>query len=102
MRAFTEAVIVFCPTKESNRNKREIFLKSATVSEREKRIIFSSATLYRNKVDNFQEYVAEEEQFYDGYREYRSLLLSFLHFLTSLVAHFQSMTVTDSVSIAPL
>lgn len=69
---------------------------------REKRIIFSSATLYRNKVDNFQEYVAEEEQFYDGYREYRSLLLSFLHFLTSLAAHFQSMTVTDSVSIAPL
>lgn len=27
---------------------------------------------YRNKVDNFQEYVAREEQFYDGYRKYRS------------------------------
>lgn len=58
----------FRSTKESNRNKR--YFKECKSIGGEKNHFFVQH--YRNKVDNFQEYVAEEEQFYDGCRKYQS------------------------------
>lgn len=56
----------FRSTKESNRNKR--YFKECKSIGGEKNHFFVQH--YRNKVDNFQEYVAKEEQFYDGCRKY--------------------------------
>lgn len=63
-RVFTETVIVF--VQQKNRIEIRDILKSARVGEKNHFYVQH----YRNKVDNFQEYVAKEEQFYDGCRKY--------------------------------